>query len=197
MSLFLSRGLEVPVSPDLWRADALVASTMVGEIGALYRGCSEDTDRVRLTSRHGWSAALCGQALIHPREPQSRTASHQYFCDAMLLRTTPMLDPALRSRPNTAGGFSVTVRNCCVIYTQAFQEVGRGWLGNGKPQPRSSDWSPRPATKPLRASPNAAAPILVLSPWSVSSPGRPRAISSNRRRPDYRVTASPSKEARA
>lgn len=89
------------------------------------------------------------------------------------------------------------VRNCCVIYTQAFQEVGRGWLGNGKPQPRSSDWSRRPAMRPWRASPNAAAPIPVLSPWSASSPGRPRAISSNRRRRDYPVTASPSKEARA
>lgn len=105
--------------------------------------------------------------------------------------------PARYRHPNAAGGFSVTNWNCCVVSLQAHQDSAQEWHGNGKPQPRGFDWSPRPVTKPLRMSPNAAAPIPALSPWSGSSPGRPPEISSNRRRPGCRRTASQIEEAAA
>ena len=161
----------------------------------IFSHCHARRLRVRLTSGHGWNVALCEQMFKSLGEPQIRTSSRQYFCDAMLLRTTPMPDTAACFPPNAARCFSVTTWNSSVVFVQAFQDSAQEWDGNGKPQPQGFDWSPRPATKPLRASPNAAAPILVLSPWSVSSPGRPPEISSNRRRTGNRRTASPSKKA--
>ena len=159
--------------------------------------CNRHLVGVRLSSGHGWNVLLCEQMFKSLGEPHIRTASRQYLRDAMLLRTTPMPDPALHSCPNAAGRFSVTIRNCCVIYPQAFQKTGRGWLGNGKPQPRSFDWSPRPVMRPWCAWPRPRSRTPASSILFANSPGRPRAISSNRRRPDCRVTASPTEEARA
>lgn len=164
---------------------------------AVHRYCNRRDVRARLSSRHGWSAALCGQAFIHPGEPQIRTSLRQYFRDAMLPGITPMSDPTAFSSPIPAGRFSVSIWNCRVAFVQALQDSAQEWHGNGKLQPRSFDWSPRPATKPLRVSPNAAAPIPALSILSGNSPGKPPAISSNRRRPGCRRTASPIEEAAA
>lgn len=130
-------------------------------------------------------------------EPHIRTVSRRYLRDAMLLRTTPMPDLALHSCPNAAVRFSVTIGNCSVIFTQVFQEAGRGWRGNGKPPPRGSDWSPRPAMRRWRACPRPENLTPASSILSANSPGKPRAISSNRRRPGCRTTASPIEEARA
>lgn len=153
--------------------------------------------RRTIAAGHGWSAALCEQTLNSPSEPQIRTPSRQYFRDAMLLWNTPMPEPALYSRPNSAGSFSVTARNCCVVSVQALQESAREWHGNDKPPQRSSAWSPRPATRPLRAWPKPASPILASLILSGNSPDKLHAISSNRRRPGCQVTASPTEEAPA
>ena len=146
--------------------------------------------RLRLTSGHGWNVLLCEQMFKSPGEPQIRTSSRQYFCDAMLLRTTPMPDPALHSPPNAAGRFSVTHWKCRVVFVQDRQGLAQEWHGNDKPPHRSFGWSPRPPMKPLRALLAPATPTPASPISSGNSPGRLRAISSNRRRPDWRAAAS-------
>lgn len=147
--------------------------------------------RIRLTSGHGWNVALCEQMFKSLGEPQIRTSSRQYFCDAMLLRTTPMPDPALHSPPNAAGCFSVTHWNCSAVFVRDRHGSAQEWHGNDKPQHRSFGWSRRPRMKPWRAllAPTSPTPASPIS--SGNSPDRQRAISSNRRRPDWRATASP------
>lgn len=96
---------------------------------------------------------------------------------------------------NAAERFSVTDDFSSVVSsTQAFQPMGRTWHGNGKPQPRRFDWSPRPQMKLLRAWPMPADPILASSILSGNLPGRLHATSFNRRRPDCRATASQIRE---
>jgi len=124
-------------------------------------------------------------------EPQIRTSSRQYFCDAMLLRNSPMPDPALHSSPNTAGRFPVTHWKCRVVFVQDRQGLAQEWHGNDKPQHRSFDWSRIPRMKLLRAllAPVNPTPVSPIS--SGNSPDRQRATSFNRKRPDWRATASP------
>lgn len=157
----------------------------------IFSHCHARRLRVRLTSGHGWNVALCEQMFKSLGEPQIRTSSRQYFCDAMLLRTAPMPDPALHSPPNAAGRFSVTHCKCCVVFVQALQGSAREWHGNDKPPHRSFGWSPRPRMKPLRALPAPANPTPASPISSGNSPGRQRATSFNRRRPVWRATASP------
>lgn len=79
--------------------------------------CNYRHVHARLPSGSGWNVLLCEQMFKSLGEPQIRTVSRQYLRDAMLLRTTPMPDPALYRYPNAAGRFSVTVWNCCVVLT--------------------------------------------------------------------------------
>lgn len=69
------------------------------------------------------------------------------------------------------------------------------WHGTGKRLDRRFAWSPRPRTRRLRGWPTAANPIPALSILSGNLPDRPHAILFNRRRPDCRVTATPTEEA--
>ena len=101
-----------------------------------------------------------------------------------------MPDPALHSSPNTAGRFPVTHWKCRVVFVQDRQGLAQEWHGNDKPQHRSFGWSRRPRMKPWRAllAPTSPTPASPIS--SGNSPDRQRAISSNRRRPDWRAAAS-------
>lgn len=157
----------------------------------IFSHCHARRLHVRLTSGHGWNVALCEQMFKSLGEPQIRTSSRQYFCDAMLLRTAPMPDPALHSPPNAAGCFSVTHWNCSAVFVRDRHGSAQEWHGNDKPQHRSFGWSRRPRMKPWRAllAPTSPTPASPIS--SGNSPDRQRAISSNRRRPVWRATASP------
>lgn len=140
-------------------------------------------------------ASRCSSPL---RAAHSRTASRKYLRYAMLLRTTPMPYSARYRSPNAAIRFSVMHWNCGVASSpQALQPTGRIWHGNGKPQRRRFDWSPRPATKPSHGWRKQRSRTLASSTSSASSHGRLRAILSNRRRPGSRATASPIREALA
>lgn len=106
--------------------------------------------------------------------------------------------PVLYRHPSAAVCFSVVACFCRVAWSpQAARPMGWIWHGNGKPQRRRCDWSPRPATKPLPGLPKPTGQIPASSTSSASLHGKLQVILSNRRRPVSRVTASPIREALA